>query len=223
VNDIIGLSLKLKRYYLWLIKLQNTSQLQNYIHMKKIESLSDFLEKTKDSKIAYLLLYKEGSALNDCAYNSIKEVDEKSYSIPIFEANVAQVRDIHPHYKIESVPSFLEIQDGKLINNIKGCNTVNFYQNVIEKAVYGVAHPLEKPLHRVTVYSTPSCSWCTTLKAYFKQQNVQFTDIDVSKNHQAAQEMVRKSGQQGVPQTDIDGTIIVGFDKTRINNLLGLK
>jgi len=52
---------------------------------------------------------------------------------------------------------------------------------------------------------------------------VQFTDIDVSKNQQAAQEMVRKSGQQGVPQTDIDGTIIVGFDKTRINNLLGLK
>lgn len=190
--------------------------------MEKINSLSEFLNKTKTAEISYLLLYKNGSPLNDCALNNIKEASEKVKNIPVFAADVNLVRDIHPHFGIDSVPSFVEVKNGKMVNNLKGCNTVNYYQNVLEKAVYQALHPNEKPLHRVTVYSTPSCSWCNTLKAYFKQQNVIFTDIDVSKNQQAAQEMVRRSGQQGVPQTDIDGTIVVGFDKTRINNLLGI-
>ncbi len=191
--------------------------------MEKINSLQDFLSKSNGVEIVYILLYKSGSALNDCALNSVKEAAEKIKNVSIFEADVTHVRDIHPHFQIDSVPSFLEIQKGKLVNNYKGCNTVNFYVNAIEKAVYNAQHPDAKPAHRVTVYSTPSCSWCNTLKAYFKQQNVPFTDIDVSRNQQAAQEMVRRSGQQGVPQTDIDGTLVVGFDKTRINNLLGLK
>jgi glutaredoxin-like YruB-family protein len=191
--------------------------------MEKINSLQDFQSKSKGSEITYILLYKSGSALNDCALNSVKEAAEKIKNVSIFETDVTHVRDVHPHFQIDSVPSFLEIQNGKLINNYKGCNTVNFYVNAIEKAVFNAQNPDAKPAHRVTVYSTPSCSWCNTLKTYFKQQNVPFTDIDVSRNQQAAQEMVRRSGQQGVPQTDIDGTIVVGFDKTRINNLLGLK
>lgn len=190
--------------------------------MEQIQSLSEFLNKTKTAEISYLLLYKNGSPLNDCAFNNIKEASEKVKNIPVFAANVSEVRDIHPHFGIDSVPSFIEVKNQKMVNNLKGCNTVNYYQNVLEKAVYQALHPNEKPIHRVTVYSTPSCSWCNTLKAYFKQQNVVFTDIDVSRNQQAAQEMVRRSGQQGVPQTDIDGTLVVGFDKTRINNLLGI-
>lgn len=191
--------------------------------MEKISSLQDFQSKTASSEIAYILLYKSGSALNDCALSSVKEASEKLKNVPIYAADVAHVREIHTHFQIDAVPSFLEIQKGKLINNYKGCNTVNFYVNAIEKAVFSTQNPDAKPAHRVTVYSTPTCSWCHTLKAYFKQQNVAFTDIDVSRNQQAAQEMVRRSGQQGVPQTDIDGTIVVGFDKTKINNLLGLK
>jgi glutaredoxin-like YruB-family protein len=191
--------------------------------MEKISSLNDFQSRATSSDMAYILLYKAGSALNDCAFNSVKEASEKMKNIPVFAADVTQVRDIHPHFQIDSVPSFLEIHKGKLINNYKGCNTVNFYVNAIEKAVFNAQNPDAKPAHRVTVYSTPTCSWCTTLKAYFKQQNIAFTDIDVSRNQQAAQEMVRRSGQQGVPQTDIDGTMVVGFDKNRINTLLGIQ
>lgn len=191
--------------------------------MEAIGSLSTFLEKNKSRDISYLLLYKPGSALNDCAFNNVREASGKVQDLQVFAANVLEVRDIHPYFGVDSVPSFLEIQKGKLVNNLKGCNTVNFYTNAMEKAVYNTQHPDEKPSHRVTVYSTPTCSWCHTLKAYFKQQNIVFTDIDVSRNQQAAQEMVRRSGQQGVPQTDIDGTMVVGFDKTRINTLLGIK
>ncbi|HIE15791.1 MAG TPA: NrdH-redoxin, partial [Bacteroidales bacterium] len=81
----------------------------------------------------------------------------------------------------------------------------------------------DKPQKRVTVYSTPSCSWCNTLKTHLRKHRIRFTDIDVSQDQAAAEAMVRRSGQQGVPQTDIEGEIIIGFDKNRINTLLGIQ
>lgn len=72
----------------------------------------------------------------------------------------------------------------------------------------------------VKVYSTPSCPWCTVAKNYLKSKNVKFEDMDVSKNREAAMEMVQKSGQRGVPVIDIDGNIIVGFDQGAIDNLI---
>ncbi len=72
----------------------------------------------------------------------------------------------------------------------------------------------------VKVYSTPACPWCTVAKNYLKSRNVPFEDVDVSKNREAAAEMVRKSGQRGVPVIDIDGSIIVGFDQGAIDSLI---
>jgi glutaredoxin-like YruB-family protein len=72
----------------------------------------------------------------------------------------------------------------------------------------------------VKVYSTPSCPWCTVAKNYLKSRNVQFEEVDVSKNREAAVEMVQKSGQRGVPVIDIDGNIIVGFDQNAIDSLI---
>lgn len=191
--------------------------------MQSIANLQDFLSKIQNLDRAYLLLYKKGSAVNDCAYNSIAEAEQRVKNTIIFTANVSEVKDIHPHYGVDSVPSFLEIQKGKVTQLIKGCNTENYYVSAIEKSIFQTINSNEKPLHRVTVYSTPTCSWCHTLKAYLKQHHIPFTDIDVSRNQQAAQEMVRRSGQQGVPQTDINGTIVVGFDKIKINTLLGIQ
>ncbi|MFO8061377.1 MAG: glutaredoxin family protein [bacterium] len=74
----------------------------------------------------------------------------------------------------------------------------------------------------VKVYSTPTCPWCTRAKNYLKSNNVQFEDIDVSTDREKAMEMVKKSGQQGVPVIEIDGQIIIGFDQNKIDNLLGL-
>ncbi|MEN2777161.1 glutaredoxin family protein [Acetivibrio clariflavus] len=72
----------------------------------------------------------------------------------------------------------------------------------------------------VKVYSTPTCPWCTKAKEYLKSKNVDFEDIDVSKDLNAAAEMIRKSGQRGVPVLDIDGNIIVGFDQRAIDRLI---
>ena len=72
----------------------------------------------------------------------------------------------------------------------------------------------------VIVYSTPSCPYCNMAKKYLETKNVRYEEIDVSKDRDAALEMVRKSGQRGVPVIDFEGSVIVGFDKDRIDSLL---
>lgn len=72
----------------------------------------------------------------------------------------------------------------------------------------------------IKVYSTSSCPWCTVAKNYLTSKNVHFEEVDVSNNRDAAAEMVKKSGQRGVPVIDINGNIIVGFDQATIDKLL---
>ncbi|MFH1478303.1 MAG: glutaredoxin domain-containing protein [Candidatus Omnitrophota bacterium] len=74
----------------------------------------------------------------------------------------------------------------------------------------------------VKIYSTSTCSYCVMAKKYLKDNNIEFENIDVGSDPQAGQEMMEKSGQMGVPVLDIDGEIVVGFDKTRIASLLGI-
>ena len=77
-------------------------------------------------------------------------------------------------------------------------------------------------MKNVKVYSTPTCPWCIRTKQFLKENNITFEDIDVSSNQQAAEEIIQKSGQMGVPVLDIDGEIVFGFDKEKIKQALGL-
>lgn len=74
----------------------------------------------------------------------------------------------------------------------------------------------------VKVFSTPTCPYCVTLKEYLKERGVDFQDIDVAKDAQVRDEMIQKSGQMGVPVIEIDGQVVVGFNKEKINKLLNL-
>jgi len=76
---------------------------------------------------------------------------------------------------------------------------------------------MKKAASTIKVYSTPVCPYCHMLKDYLKQKGVKFQDVDVSSDHEAAHEMIQKSGQMGVPQIEINGRIIVGFDKNAID------
>lgn len=77
------------------------------------------------------------------------------------------------------------------------------------------------PAHNVTVFSTPSCPWCSRLKVYLREKQIPFKDVDVSRDAAAAREMIRRSGQMGVPQAWIDDQVIVGFDRKRVDKLIG--
>lgn len=76
---------------------------------------------------------------------------------------------------------------------------------------------------KVKVFSTPSCPYCVTLKEFLKSREIDFEDIDVSKDLEAQKDMVERSGQMGVPVVDIDGEMVIGFDRERITKILKLE
>ena len=76
---------------------------------------------------------------------------------------------------------------------------------------------------RVILFTTPTCGFCRAAKQYFRQRGIRFKEVDVSRDAAAARDMQRRSGQMGVPVIDIGGKIVVGFDRAKIDRLLGLK
>lgn len=76
--------------------------------------------------------------------------------------------------------------------------------------------------HQVTIYTTSTCSWCQAVKDYLAAREIDFEEVDVSADMNRARELVEKTGQYGVPVTDIDGEMVVGFDRSRIDALLEL-
>jgi len=75
----------------------------------------------------------------------------------------------------------------------------------------------------IKVYITPYCPYCVTLKNFLKQQNIEFEEVNVLDDEATKEEMIKKSGQYGVPVVEIDGEIIIGFDKERILKVLKIK
>ncbi len=76
---------------------------------------------------------------------------------------------------------------------------------------------------RVLVFTTPTCPWCARAKSYLRSRGIPFREVDVSRDPAAARDLVRRTGQMGVPVIEIDGRPIVGFDRARIDALLGLR
>lgn len=76
---------------------------------------------------------------------------------------------------------------------------------------------------KVTIYTTPTCSYCKMTKAFFKENNVAHEEKDVTADSKAREEMISMSNQMGVPVIDIDGEIVIGFDKARLSELLHIK
>lgn len=188
--------------------------------MKAVLSNQELEEKLKSDKELFLLIYKEGSEQSDLAYSNLEEVKDAKTEV-IFTCDVNQVRDIHGNYGITSAPSFLRFQDGQLKQVIKGAQSTLSYKTLLQGVVAQQPNgQQQKASKSVIVYTTPTCSWCNTLKSYLRENRIQFREIDVTKDEKMAMKMVQKSGQQGVPQTEINGQMIVGFDRDRINQLL---
>ena len=74
----------------------------------------------------------------------------------------------------------------------------------------------------VTVYSTPSCTFCVMAKDFFKANDVKFTEHNVAEDLEKREEMVERSGQMGVPVIFIGEDMIIGFDETKVKELLGM-
>jgi len=191
---------------------------------EQISSHADLLRKIDGQERAYVLIYKEGSELSECALKAIRKAMEDDDDKVLYLVDVSKVRDIHPVYGITTAPTLMAFEKGEFKNAFKGCNDPGYYKSVFENLITATLPAGEgKPQKRVVVYSTPSCPWCNTLKNYLRSHNIPFRDVDVSRDQRAAEELVRKTGQQGVPQTEINGQWVVGFDQKKINQLLEIE
>jgi glutaredoxin-like YruB-family protein len=192
--------------------------------LKEVSSHPEMLKQFDEKKKNYLLLYKKGTENSECSVRNIEEALENVKDVNLVAADVTLVRDIHPNYDVKTVPTLLVFEGKNFVKTVKGCNDTDYYISLFESALFTAkTDDGEKPQKRVTVYSTPTCSWCNTLKTHLRKNGIRFTDIDVSKDQKAAEAMVKKSGQQGVPQMEVNGQIIVGFDKVKINQMLEIK
>jgi len=77
-------------------------------------------------------------------------------------------------------------------------------------------------MNKVTIYTTPTCAYCKMAKEYFQSKGIQYEEYNVMSDIAKREEMVKKTGQMGVPVIDIDGKIVIGFDRPKINEYLGI-
>ncbi|WP_028992455.1 glutaredoxin domain-containing protein [Thermoanaerobacter thermocopriae] len=187
-----------------------------------IKDAKHFEEIKNKEELFMLMFYSNSSQKSLEALEVIKKFSEDNPKVPVYVVNASEIRDIHPQYGIKVVPSVILFKDKEPWQFVFGLQNKEYYEKLLIVAPSKVSDGKGQKVHRVTVYTTPSCPWCNATKAYLRQHNIPFREIDVSKNPSAAAELVRRSGQRGVPQTDIDGTIVVGFDKAKLNQLLGI-
>lgn len=90
----------------------------------------------------------------------------------------------------------------------------------MQKLLHGIED--DKKEIKIQVYSTQSCPYCHMAKDYLRGKGIEFEDIDVSANQQAGQYMMSQTGQAGVPQINIGGNWVIGFDREKIDALLSL-
>lgn len=166
------------------------------------------------------------SQLSRQARPSFEAFAQAHPDLDVLTVDVGEVKGLHKRFGVSSVPAAVTLRGDRVIRHASGLHDAQGWARALLPhaaelpAAAGEASPKQKP---VTVYTSPTCVWCTRVKRYLDDQGVRYREVDISRDPTAAQELVRRSGQRGVPQTDIGGTIVVGFDKARIDSLLGLR
>ena len=192
----------------------------NFVEIHSYAELEKALQGTEKS---FLLIHKKGTEQSDCALKNLQRIKAET-DFPLYTVDVTRVYDVHPRFGIRTAPSLVLLSHGQIVNIFKGCQTPGYYEAILSGKGMGIYQSEQaKKSRKVVVYTTPTCTWCNTLKTYLKKNLVPFREVNVAADSAQLEAMVRKSGQQGVPQTEIDGQMIVGFDKSRINQLLQIQ
>jgi len=170
-----------------------------------------------------LLFYGEFSEAAGRGLKELQELGRQREDIPVCIVDVQKVKGLHKEYGVQQVPTVLVLRKGLVTQSIEGVQSARFYEAILSGTPRADGAQVgEKKQRRIVVYSSPGCPACTTLKTYLRRHGLAFRTVDIAKDPRAAQALVRRSGQMAVPQTDIDGRLVVGFDKARLNKLLDI-
>jgi glutaredoxin-like YruB-family protein len=174
----------------------------------------------------FLIIFFWGK-FSEAARRALGEVEQfaRDYpDLPVCAVDVEKVKSIHREYGVRSVPTVLVLKDNKTAGLVEGVQSAAFYETQLAGAAPSrYARPAKKKTRRVTVYTGPGCPACATVKAYLRQNKVAFREVDIGRDQQTAEKVFRRSGQRAVPQTEINGRLVVGFDKSRLDGLLGIQ
>lgn len=180
------------------------------------------LEMLKERHASFLAIffYSDISEKSKEALSVMVEIRKKKPDTPMALVNVSQVRDIHPLFSVTSVPAIVTLKNGVMTKRIEGLQRRTTYEALLGDAPRRRSDGTEAPPLRVTVYSSPTCPPCGIVKAYLRKKGVPFRVVDVTRDEQAAQEIMNRTGSTAVPQTDINGSVVIGADTERLDELL---
>jgi len=188
--------------------------IENHQHLAEVQETY--------KELLVLLFHGSFSTPSQRALAELEQFSSEDTHIPVYVLDVEKVKGVHKQFAVKSVPTVVALKSGEVAHRLEGVESAQFYARLFAGARPSSYKTADKgpPSHRVIVYSGPSCPYCGAAKAYLRRLGVHFRDIDVSRDQHAAQSLVRRSGQMGVPQIDIDGRLIVGFDKAKIDRML---
>lgn len=143
---------------------------------------------------------------------------------PVLLIDVGAVKGVHKRFGVSAVPTVVLVQDGQVLRQVVGPQAPGYYARALFPSGKPRRRGEDEPRQpRVTLYVSSTCPWCTKARNYLKRRQVRFSETNVSLDINAARDLQRRSGQTGVPQVDIGGQFVVGFNKPRIDELLGLR
>jgi thioredoxin len=144
--------------------------------------------------------------------------DNADSLVKFVKINVEKEGQLAQMFGIQGIPTVLIFKNGQIFEEKVGVAAPDVYRSLIGEAK---DYKLPDGPAEVIVYTTPTCPYCHMLKEYLADRKVAYKEIDVSRDEEAANRMVERSGQTGVPQISINNQMIVGFNKPLLEMLLG--
>jgi len=187
---------------------------------------AETLQAIREKHADYFLLAFWGK-FSDTADRALKELEHfasENKDVPLFLVDVQKVKGVHKEFNVTRVPTVLAVEKGKVAKSAEGVQSARFYSFHFAGAAPSRAGDSgQARVRRVVVYSGPGCPACGQLKNYLRRHGVSYRDVDISRDPQAAERLARRSGMMAVPQTDINGSLVVGFDQAKLSRLLGIR
>ncbi len=192
--------------------------------MRELGSRIEFKQICNNNKVNAFLFYSSNSDKSKEALESIKQIDKDAKDILFYSINAAEVKDIHPEFNIDMVPTLLIMEGDKVKNIVYGLQSKDAYLKIIyDSGTMRVKNNEKEKRNNIVVYTSDGCPWCQKAKNYLKEKGFYFREINVSRKPSEAEKLVKRTGQMGTPQININGNFIIGFDKPKIDMLLGIK
>lgn len=185
------------------------------------QDLQPLLDGNQELLLAFLIEQNQGSS---AARGALEQALASNPEAKAYSVDARAVRNLSSRFQVTAVPTVLRVRGPDTLDRLVGPQSPGTYAALMKPKLRSTSQNQTKPNSQpsVKLYVTNTCPWCRKLESYLDRRGVRYSKVNVSTDLAAAHAMVRKSGQQGVPQAEIDGTMVVGFDKARIDNLLGL-